>query len=499
MRGSGRLHLHEQMHPLAGPVGILLFALACSEAGPGNRAAVEGGVQDGAPEARDAAPEAAKDQAVERNMDVALEFLSCIEDWPTPGGPHARKPSLPGESPKILWRSLFPGHQTGSRSDGGPVLSADRLAFHASDWVHFVNKDGSKPQKKKYNGLGWYASALVADLDGNVYYSTPDGLFSVDANAELRWSVSAAPPANTELAAGIPPVLGPDGVVYFATLDKWVVALRASDGQFLWSRPPPSTNVWWTRVMGGGGNALFVGYESAYPNAHTDALDKKDGKVLGSFVRPAYGASFTWGWGAWIEGWDYGIGYGNIYVFDTCGRMRLSGVPPGSGLMVPGELLALATSSQSGTLVLLDTAGNTVGGPAPAEGAVIAVGADGTIYTFRCQDADNAINRILAYSYDLQELWRLELGSAIGCPGITGNVVLDDSGVMFLTRPGDPGTDSTEVVAIQTASPGLADSSWPSLRHDNRGTAWLVPGSSSPSDSDGGTTAPIDAPQAAKK
>jgi outer membrane protein assembly factor BamB len=467
---------------------ILLAAVACAKATPGNQA-----TGDSAVPARDAAPEVAKDQAVERNMDVALEFSSCVENWPTSGGPHPRRPSLSVETPKILWSSLFPGHQSGGSNDGGPVLSADRLAFHASDWVHFVNKDGSKPQKKKYNGLGWYASALVADLDGNVYYSTPDGLFSVDANAELRWSVSATPPTNTELAAGIPPVLGPDGVVYFATWDNWVVALRTSDGQFLWSRPPPSPNIWRTRVMGGGGNALFVGYETAYPDAHTDALDTKDGTSLGSFVRPAYAASFTWDWGAWLEGWDLGIAFANTYVFDTCGKLRWSGDPKGATIVASEETLAVNTSAG---LLLFDMAGDIVGGPSPAEGSPIAVGADGTIYTFRCQDAATAINRVLAYSYDLQEIWRLDLGGRY-CVGMTGNVVLDDSGVMFLTRPGDPGTDSTEVVAIQTASPGLADSSWPSFRHDNRGTAWLVPGSASATDSDGGTVpALIDAPQA---
>jgi hypothetical protein len=58
--------------------------------------------------------------------------------------------------------------------------------------------------------------------------------------------------------------------------------------------------------------------------------------------------------------------------------------------------------------------------------------------------------------------------------GITGNVVLDDDGVMYLSRQGE--TSGAEIIAIQTRSPGLADSSWPSLRHDNRGTAWLVSG-----------------------
>lgn len=49
-----------------------------------------------------------------------------------------------------------------------------------------------------------------------------------------------------------------------------------------------------------------------------------------------------------------------------------------------------------------------------------------------------------------------------------------------------PSISGTQVIAIQTRSPGLADSSWPSWRHDNRGTAWLVPGTA-------GSTTPADA------
>jgi hypothetical protein len=77
---------------------------------------------------------------------------------------------------------------------------------------------------------------------------------------------------------------------------------------------------------------------------------------------------------------------------------------------------------------------------------------------------------------------------------------LEDNGVMYLTWKANKGI-TTEAIAIQTASPGLADSSWPSLRHDNRGTAWLVPGTPAATppagDSDGGSPASlIDAPQA---
>ena len=181
-----------------------------------------------------------------------------------------------------------------------------------------------------------------------------------------------------------------------------------------------------------------------------------------------------------------------MLVFDTCGRLRWSGTLKGAGVVASGELLAISTDTRSGTLFLSDMLGNVVAGPAPAEGWPIAAAADGAIYTFRCDDAATSTNRVLAYSRDLEELWRLDLGGD-ACKGMTGNVILDDTGVMYLMRRGDSGADATEMIAIQTTSPGLADSSWPSWRHDNRGTAWLVPGTGASDATDGGAV--VDAPE----
>jgi len=50
------------------------------------------------------------------------------------------------------------------------------------------------------------------------------------------------------------------------------------------------------------------------------------------------------------------------------------------------------------------------------------------------------------------------------------------------------------VLAIQTQSPGLAESSWPSLRRDNRGTMWLTP--LPPASSNGPTVDASDDPPA---
>jgi hypothetical protein len=54
--------------------------------------------------------------------------------------------------------------------------------------------------------------------------------------------------------------------------------------------------------------------------------------------------------------------------------------------------------------------------------------------------------------------------------------------------------DAAEVMAIQTRRPGPADPSWPSFRHDNRGTAWLVPGTPASTTDDDDVSDAIDAP-----
>jgi outer membrane protein assembly factor BamB len=185
-----------------------------------------------------------------------------------------------------------------------------------------------------------------------------------------------------------------------------------------------------------------------------------------------------------MESWNLDISFGNMVVFDRCGKHKWSGSPKGSGVMVSGERLAIGTTTQVGELLLFNTEGQIVAGPVPVEGWPIVTGADGTIYNYRCLDGVDPINRIVAYSTALEELWRIDLGGD-ACYYITGNVVLDDDGMMYLMRAGRAGggaIESTEVIAIQTRSPGLADSSWPSRRHDNRGTAWLVSGATATDD-----------------
>ena len=97
-------------------------------------------------------------------------------------------------------------------------------------------------------------------------------------------------------------------------------------------------------------------------------------------------------------------------------------------------------------------------------------GADGTTYAVLCDDnpLDVLKSWLIAYGTDLKEQWRVDMSPA--CP--TGNGVLTDDGVAYFARRSDV---DVELIAVQTTSPGLAKSSWPTLRHDNQGTSWLSP------------------------
>jgi hypothetical protein len=99
------------------------------------------------------------------------------------------------------------------------------------------------------------------------------------------------------------------------------------------------------------------------------------------------------------------------------------------------------------------------------------VGADGTVIGLTCEGSGwEGPSRLVGSSIDdgaITERWRVELGP--GCPR-TGPLLAAD-GVLYLLLP--TLTVTTELIAVQTTSPGLAPSSWPVAKHDNRGTSWL--------------------------
>jgi hypothetical protein len=144
--------------------------------------------------------------------------------------------------------------------------------------------------------------------------------------------------------------------------------------------------------------------------------------------------------------------------------------------------VATGTRTAPDRIIAYDSTGKIVAGPAPSAGMAEASsdaevptfsGADGTTYTVLCHAGNQLSTTVLAYDSQLAVLWQLDIGP--GCPNGPG--ALTDDGMIYLTRPAQ-NNPTTELIAIQSTSPGLARSSWPTLRHDNRGTSWLSSGSS---------------------
>jgi len=428
-----------------------------------------------------------------KDSPTQVGLTECVQRWPTAGGPHMVKASLDVEAPKLLWAVDVGGTQCSgggeiATGDGGPVLSGDRLAFQAGAYLYFLSKDGTNPQRVSHTSFVSCASGVAADPEGNVYSVLPEGVLSLNPSGGARWVGGGGRGSQSESAYYYPPVVAPDGVVYAATSDDRVYALRAKDGSTVWSKTASGA-----RVLGGAGNGLFIQADGR----GVSVLDTAEGRNLGTLSVMIDGKASKFGaqWGEWLLGWDFGIVNGTNWVFDSCGTLRWSMFNrqtryAGAGPLTTGELLVAAMTELDGDswasrgIAVFDAAGGRVASASSAKGIVAAVGADGTIYTVACE-AGPPKNVARAYSPDLAEYWTFDLGGDRFCLGITGNVVLDEDGVMYLMR-NSPNITGTQIVAIQTRSPGLADSSWPSWRHDNRGTAWLVSGVASTTDADGG-------------
>jgi hypothetical protein len=167
-----------------------------------------------------------------------------------------------------------------------------------------------------------------------------------------------------------------------------------------------------------------------------------------------------------------------LVVLDTCGK-QLSSIdlagPAGEKLCFSGnavvgqgeiayvQVSACAGGSAAFQIVAIDGAsGRVAAGPSPRVESPWVAGADGTLYAADLLDANGLPQtRIVALSPTLQELYHVDIDGGLG----DATAVLADDGILYAQT-------SNGVVAIQTTSPGLAQSSWPTFRHDNRSSNW---------------------------
>jgi outer membrane protein assembly factor BamB len=263
--------------------------------------------------------------------------------------------------------------------------------------------------------------------------------------------------------------------MYVGASDGALYAIDTATGAQKWRRAvaDPAAGDRGPTVLGGIGGALL-----ATTRSKTDKpalFDAQTGAPLQTWPS-RYGVFFAPALGIVTQHMnDHGGPYPwmDIAVQDRCGQTRWSlpaTRPQWPVLVGPGDQLYVVerddeTSSPTFVSVYAPD-GSRVLGPVAAA-PPWAIGKDGTVYAVQCDaPGHDGPSRMIAYDAALQEKWRLELGAS--CPS-AGPVIGEDGKLYFTWYIGQV----TELVAVQTESPGLSDSAWPARRRDEKGTAWV--------------------------
>lgn len=390
-------------------------------------------------------------------------MLACLEGWPAQptDGPLQ---SLAG-TPSIVWQfdqgAASPGQQ-------GVAVHGDAVIVSGgASWAALDRATGAVRRRQSTSPGNYFLSAPVLDGEGRIYVQSRATLFAFDNNdGSTRWTSSLGPVAASA---------EPESASFMPTLiDDRTVLVRGStadmalttDGARLWNAPGGvslfAVGHW---GLGSDNKASFVtDLRTAKPAGRlTDAKGRDvvfvtvlGGKGIVVAVREAPGFKFV--------------------LLDTCGReiwstsvFEGSEIAGGRGLVGPGEITyaqiihtdSAANQTRSPDIVAIDAGGQIVAGPISRKETPWLVGADGTLYLMEFQAAGLS-SRMVALSPTLEEKWTLDVPAVFA---YYTAAALTDDGILYAQ-----GYSTT--VAIQTTSPGLAHSSWPSPRHDNRATNW---------------------------
>ena len=396
----------------------------------------------------------------------------CVADWPA-SQPFVPAEPVAGVTPEILWRSRI----TGSPANDWLVASGDYLAFTAATRLYILDRTGQVVARRDSAGFE-RVSAAVADDAGNFYFAGISA-HAVAPDGSLRW---VAP--LTSFSDRVPLALGraildPFGGLFFAASDGYLYGIDSRDGSLLWQRQvsDPAKHERAPMVIGGVGNAVLAASPDGtwrpglwnrttgepmawFTSSHGERHGALIGPEIGIIVQRMEdrGGSYPWM---------------HIAALDACSNQRFeipARRPQWPVLLGPGDRLYVVERDDrpgSPTSVsVYDPDGSLAAGPADMP-IPWGIGADGTIYALACDSPGmDGPSRLYAYGPDLTERWMLPLGDA--CP--TAGPVIDSTGRLYFTWYFDR---ATEVVAVQTRSPGLAATAWPTRRRDPHGTGWL--------------------------
>ena len=444
------------------PILLFLLFAGCRQSAPATQ-------DDGAadiPTSTDDVADETLDQTEVDEGDIAKLPTRCIENWPV--DPKATpSPSLPIDNAgQVLWTKEVPG----GSFEGPLAMAGERLAYVVGNTLTLVDRGGELVNTFMDPSSFGAVNGPVADTNGNFYFGTAN-LISVTPDGEPRWRFVLGPDisqvAETTYTSQL--TLSPDGILYFSATDGFLYALRASDGELVWKRQ--------VGLNKSGTGPLKAGYGigdtivTVRGHYHATTGEMSASPVVDGTEYWVGLASFS---GLIAYYWDEAHYTFRIHALDRCSEPKWS-FPTDKYMDV---VLAGFDDSLVGiygdAAFIYSATGEQQAGPAPLDFHYYpkAIGADGTLYYTYCTELynkDAGEMSVQAYSPSLELLWSVELGK----PCLDEPPVLADDGVLYVLRWKYTPDVHLELTAIQTASPGLANTAYPTLRSNNRRTGWI--------------------------
>lgn len=418
-----------------------------------------------------ATPPAAPDEAIEdggseadTDSDSAPEPLPphCIGDWPTP--PNAQPvPSIPDITPAVLWTKTvpeaFPGYVNHQL-----VWTGTHLGFTGGNKLWILDAEGEVSSILNL-GAVMDVNDPLADEEGTFYFGS-ESLYAVRPDGSLKWQKALGPNVSPshEMTLTSPLTLSADGILYFAATDGHIYAVRSEDGATLWKRPYTGNL---PDIVMGVGDMIFFDQFPHLRNTgekvgglglrYETVLYSRKRFVNRVFKDPAERYEFM--------------------MFDACGKLLWTHAGPTLTFwpshleLFDDQLLIQEYRDDIAQAHIYSVDGEHRAGPVPVPDYVKVLGADGIIYAGRCTSDEGSTTTVAAYSLTLERLWSLDFGT----PCIAQEMALADDGRLYVFSLPRSSKEDVTITAIQTASPGVANTSLATDRINNRRTRWLSP------------------------
>jgi hypothetical protein len=390
--------------------------------------------------------------------------LACLDGWP------AASVASPGASLSVsaglLWQTPLVAGVWPS-NPGVALVGEAVVASSGAGWAAIDRKTGAIRSRGSTgpDPSNYFLGAPAVDGAGTIYVQSAFALYAFGLDGTKRWTVYLDGPQSAEPVSGAfsPTVVGSNQVLAVSAGAEQALDLA---GQKVW------------KTSGVGARQTVGHWGIGYDGTASVVIDLRTGKPAGRFANAAGGDVVALapiaGRGVLAVDKNNSAGL-RVLLLDTCGEQMFSVTVPGANLCFAptvivgqGEIAYLQVDPCGGGLsnpqvVGIDlTTGQIVTGPTALVEVPWIAGADGTLFAADLfGQRGTAQTRIVALSAQLQELWHLDVDGGLE----NGSAIITDDGVLFAQT-------TNGVIAIQTASPGLARSSWPTFRHDNQSSNW---------------------------